>query len=92
VSLCLTAHQELTPSFFMYPSGRCICYGCGYEGETADFIVDQHVAPVRQLLLATELQPPDILASQCEDLRAIAFQTMLGQLALFDERSGEKLF
>lgn len=45
VSLCLL-HAERTPSLFMYPSNKCVCYGCSYESDVQGLIVDQKVVPL----------------------------------------------
>ena len=31
-------HSEKTPSFYIYPSGRYKCYGCGESGNVFDFV------------------------------------------------------
>ena len=37
VSRCpLPDHDEMTPSFYIYPPGRFHCYGCGRNGDVVD--------------------------------------------------------
>lgn len=37
VCLCLL-HDEIEPSFYIYPNNRFKCYGCGQGGDAADLI------------------------------------------------------
>lgn len=42
ISLCIF-HGDKTPSFWMYPSERAICYGCGAHGTRGDVIAQQTI-------------------------------------------------
>jgi len=49
IGLC-PFHQEKTPSFFVFPDNRFMCFGCGEHGDVIDFVRKLHGLSFRDAL------------------------------------------
>jgi hypothetical protein len=61
IVLCCIFHNEKTPSLWLRPGGRYICYGCGAHGDMIDFVLQlKNISDIRMLtfFFATLPTPP----------------------------------
>ncbi|MBP7806886.1 hypothetical protein KA047_00125 [Candidatus Saccharibacteria bacterium] len=65
ISLCLF-HDEKTPSFWMYPSERAICYGCSAHGTRGDVIAQQTTVQPSIVLSRLNISIPGIIATELD--------------------------
>lgn len=99
VGLC-AFHAEKTPSFYVYPEGRFMCFGCGAHGSAIDFAMrTRNIGfqdAVRWLLDMPEVAPRRVVPKRPEtavvDDQSAAVARILSECGPITDRTAAHLY